>query len=209
MQDPFPEEGELAILGLEWLAAYYPNSLRRFKKRIRNLRAKFLFHPYYGFQYWYRLVYVDCILYLLEKISGFLNVVIANINHHKSSLRLSVFNALYYVAPFLNFYEETEFKERTASNLIHGHIYNELNLYLIHLMKGDRKDKVSLYKQWLEDPQIVKYCDNIKILNDYIKYENRINPFIELEYKLWNYLFKKYLKLKTTPPKRLTLFDDE
>jgi hypothetical protein len=203
----FDEDSESAGLALEWIAAYYPGFLYRYRKRILDTRSQYYKRPNIGTDYWDKLLSADCVLYFLLKHSRFLNVAIANIDHHNSSFRELVLYTLYYVAPFLEFDKNSEFIRRTESNLKYGHFYSDDNLYLIDLMKGERKDKIRLYNSWLKNPDVIKFGQNKGYLKEYINYKNHINPFTEMEYRVWEFLAKQMLSYRPNKHKQLKMFD--
>lgn len=210
-QRRFSDESYTTGLALEWLAAKHPELFdNEDKKEFEKTRMGWRRETEFPYRYWYRLLPTDCSLFLLTKEIGYLDVAIANIDHHKSSLRNWVFDCLYYVAPCLKFngdeFLEQEILKRTESNLCIGHAWAEKNLYLLYLMQGDRESKVRQFDAWLNNPN-VKLEWAKELITKFRDYLPPIyNPFAQMEVEVQSYLLNKLLP-QTKLAKQLKIFE--
>jgi hypothetical protein len=201
----FPRKSEIAGLALEWLAVNYPALFFGLKRTLKETQALYRSRSNYSVKFWYRLLPIDCVLCILTNNDRYLDSVIANINHHNFSLRELTFITFYFAAPFLYFDEIEDFLERTESNLQNVHLGTEMNLYLINIMLGNKKEKVKLYNNWLKQPNICRFERIKELLEEYRDYESHVNPFAETENKALRYLLSKIIIFKHT--RQLKIFE--
>ena len=208
---PVPVEQDLRAGVIGWIATFAPEAigdegereLWRISTAVRE-RSDF---RHFG---WYRTPYLDVARFSLSKDSDAIAYIIANLDHHKSSLRSALHAPLALIAPRLSL-SHPELSSRIENALKHGLFFNESLMCIFFALRGNHQRKIELVKDWRNridlSPMDAETLDNV-IAGDAVS-NNLIAD--ELTENL-QYLFCRLLdpELGNVPPrKQLDLFDGE
>jgi len=145
---PVPVEQDLRAGVIGWIATFAPEAIgdegeRELWRIFTAVRERSDFR-HFG---WYRMPYLDVARFSLSKDSDALAYIIANLDHHKSSLRSALHAPLALIAPRLSL-SHPELAGRIEKALKHGLFFNESLLCIFFALRGDHRRKVELVKDW-------------------------------------------------------------
>jgi hypothetical protein len=148
------------------------------------------------------MVYLDIAQYLLSGDPTWLNVVIANIDHHSSQLRFSLHAPLGLIASDMKL-GHPELLSRMESNLRKSHFFNDSLMCLFCVLQGEPVVKLAQLMRWRQ--QIDLAPQDVKTLDTLIAGEPISNAAIFGEYsRITRYLVCRLLDPEIAAPSHLT-----
>ena len=147
-KDSIEEEQDLRALLISWVAFFLPEAIPKrlsieIEATVREFRSRKDF-PHYG---WYALLPFDIALFAITGQNQWLDIHLANLDHHKQPLRTFLLNSLALVAPRLNF-GDREILKRTQNNFKAVHFHCEWCAILLAISLGDPNKKRETFKRW-------------------------------------------------------------
>ena len=145
---PVPVEQDLRAGAIGWIASFAPEAIGDEGER-ELWRISIAVQGRSDFRHfgWYRIPYLDIARFSLSEDTEALAYIIANLDHHKSSLRSALHAPLALIAPRLSL-SHPEIASRIESSLKQGLFFNESLMCIYFALRGDHKQKVELVKDW-------------------------------------------------------------
>jgi hypothetical protein len=145
---PTSEIQDLRALSILWTAVFIPECIslrlrRSLAKTVRQYRER----ADYGHACWHRILPVEAALYAITRTESWLSAILANLDHHKSSLRTFTVESLALIADRLEFDAET--LQRIGRNLDVRHFFCEWPVILFAVSKGSAECKRLQIELWL------------------------------------------------------------
>ena len=133
-----------------WLATFAPWTIsERQKKRLGTYVAKYLQRSDYRVDGWWRTATLEAAHYSLTEDSRHLDGIIRNLDHHNARLRLSIYEALSFVAPQIHWYnpQGVQLQLRVKSHVESRFFSSDRAIVLALAMDGDAGPK----REWLRE----------------------------------------------------------
>lgn len=162
---PVSIDQELRAGVIGWIATFAPEAINteardHLSDVVRSVRER----PDFRTFGWYRIPFLEVARFSLTRNLDSLSNVIANIDHHQSTLRSAMHPPLGLVAPKLGL-DDTELLSRIESCLKGGLFFSESLMCILSVLRGDKKRKLELVKKWRREidlaPQDAKLLDSV------------------------------------------------
>lgn len=147
-KQPVPAEQDLRAGAVAWVAAFVPEAIARELRELLFLTCDGAREgPDFDHHGWYRTIYLDVAGYLLSGDAAWLDVLIANIDHHASQLRSSLYGPLGLAAPRLKL-THPELVLRVESNLRKHHFYNDSLMCVFCQFQAEPGTRLAQLEYW-------------------------------------------------------------
>ena len=145
---PVSIDQELRAGVVAWIATFAPEAVDAEARGIlsdyvRSIRERSDFRSF-G---WYRIPFLEVAQFSLTRNVDALSNVIANVDHHNSTLRSTIHPPLGLIAPNLGI-DDTELLSRIESCFKSKMFFGESLVCILSVLRGDKKRKFALVKKW-------------------------------------------------------------
>ena len=207
---PVPIEQDLRAGAIGGIAAFTPEAVTlKGREQLRQILTTVHERPDFEHFGWYRIPYLDAAQFLLSSDLTSLSWLIANINHHNSSLRSALHAPLALVAPRLSL-NDGELANRIECCLKSGFLYNESLMCVFCGLRDVPERKVELVMEWQKRINLVP--QDAKTLSSIITGAPISNSLVVDELsENFRYLFCRLLDPEITcgsPKEQLKFFFD-
>lgn len=186
-----------------WFASFLPETFApTFIEVLRDAVSVWRYHPDYRHN-WYKAMKLEVALFALTGDYRYLETLIPNIDHGKSSLRDLVLLSLAMIADRLDA-SNYALQIRIACNLEAQNMYSDQAVVLFAVTKGRSEEKLTVLREWL-----AKYEDQTvgDVLTELAKGRGGLvpNPFLDEFLRILQYVCVRLLERpeperKTEPP---------
>lgn len=201
----FAEAQELRAFLISWIAVFLPEVVPQARREeirtsVQGLRLRQDFHTFV----WYRSLPLDIALFSFTEDYSWLDMHLANIDHHNSELRKLVLDFLSLVAHRLSIHHP-ELQMRVSHNLEAGHAWSEWCVILLMAARGTPQAKRELLQTWLKlrgtDTQATTVMERLA------RGEAVTNPFLDHFLRLHQYVCLRLAERRPQEPVPVASFD--
>lgn len=203
---PITQSQDIRGFFVAWAAVFVPEAFdqKLIEDLVEQVQAVWN-RPKFWTTSWYRSCTLEVAAYSLTHEYWYLDVCLANIDHHNSVLRVPEIRALSLVAHRIHFTDEN-LLTRTRRNLEVGHDVAGC-LALILAAKGDREEKQKVLEEWLSDRPTSGSVD-WSLVQTLCQEGYIANPFLEWWLQILGHVAFRALEQRPISFRQQSLFDD-
>ncbi len=167
---------------IAWITAFVPEAIGPDdNNRLRNIVRSICEKQDYSSSFWYKTLWLDAACFLLTGNQYDIAMIIANIDHHNSSLRSAVHPPLGLISTKVGL-DDQDFSERIRKCLEKSYFFNDSLICILSALKDDSERKIKLVANWRDGVDLSLH--DAEILKNVVEGKGIPNSLISNEFSL-------------------------